>query len=132
MNSEYDMEPVYSDRLDPGLPYKYEVLRFSIDLIDLYLIELGTALHINMCPIRMGMCNSHTDDYAKGLSASIDVLQLKLFLNEASRSETNNYNQQQQQQQQDKLFMIKNSQKQHQPQRLSFERSIFYESDLFF
>jgi len=87
MDSEYELKPVFTDRMDPGLPYKYEVVRFSIDLIDIYLIELGTALNVNLYPVRLGLCNSHTDDYAKGLSACVDVLQLKLFLNEASRSE---------------------------------------------
>jgi len=87
MDSEYELEPVFVDRVDPGLPFKYEVVRFSIDMIDIYLVELGTALNVNLYPVRLGLCNSHTDDYAKGLSACVDVLQLKLFLNEASRSE---------------------------------------------
>ena len=34
------------------------------------------------------MCNSHTRDYAKGLSACIGQFFLKLFINEASRNET--------------------------------------------
>lgn len=45
---EYQLNPVYYDRVDPGLPYKYEVTRFSLDLIDLYLIESGTALNFNV------------------------------------------------------------------------------------
>lgn len=86
MDTEYGLEPVYPTRIDPALPYKYEIVRFSIDLIDLYMLEQGTALNINSNPIRLSLCNSHTDDYAKGLSACIDNIQLKLFLNEASRT----------------------------------------------
>ena len=87
LENEYEFEPVYLDRKDPGLPYKYEVTRFSIDLIDLFIVELGTALNLNLQPIRLSLCNSHTQEYAKGLSACIRDLQVKLFLNEASRSE---------------------------------------------
>lgn len=35
----------------------------------------------------MSMCNSHTRDYAKGLSACVGEFFLKLFINEASRNE---------------------------------------------
>ncbi|CAF0826478.1 unnamed protein product [Brachionus calyciflorus] len=87
---EYQLKSVYLDRTDPGLPYKYEVTRFSLDLIDIYLIESGTALNFNLHPVRLSLCNSHTNDYAKGLSACIGEFYLKLFINEASRSENEN------------------------------------------
>ncbi|RMZ92833.1 hypothetical protein BpHYR1_052404, partial [Brachionus plicatilis] len=45
---EYQLKPVYWNRTDPGLPYKYEVTRFSLDLIDIYLVESGTALNFNV------------------------------------------------------------------------------------
>lgn len=66
LENDYQLEPVYADRIDPGLPFKYEVVRFSLDLIDLYLVECATALNFNLHPIRMSTCNSHTNDYAKG------------------------------------------------------------------
>ena len=37
--------------------------RFSIDLIDLFIVELGTALNLNLQPIRLSLCNSHTQEY---------------------------------------------------------------------
>jgi hypothetical protein len=46
---------------------KYEVVRFSLDLIDLYLVECATALNFNLRPIRLFTCNSHTNEYAKGV-----------------------------------------------------------------
>jgi len=67
IEKEYSLEPVYSNREDPSLPWKYEVTRFSIDLIDIYMIESGTALNINLYPVRLSICNSHTKEYAKGL-----------------------------------------------------------------
>lgn len=48
LENEYQLQPVFLDRVDPGLPYKYEVTRFSLDLIDLFLIESGTALNFNV------------------------------------------------------------------------------------
>ena len=60
-------------------------------MIDLYIVELGTALNLNLHPIRLSLCNSHTEDYAKGLSASVENFQLKLFLNEASRTDQDKF-----------------------------------------
>lgn len=88
LENDYQLQPVYADRSDPGLPFKYEVVRFSLDLIDLYLVECATALNFNLHPIRLSTCNSHTNDYAKGLSASVGEFALKMFINEASRCTT--------------------------------------------
>jgi hypothetical protein len=85
LESDYQLNPVYSNRVDPALPYKYEVTRFSLDLIDVYLVESGTALNVNLNPIRLSLCNSHSRDYASCLSAVIGDLKVKLFVNEASR-----------------------------------------------
>lgn len=49
---EYQLKPVYWNRIDPGLPFKYEVTRFSLDLIDIYLVESGTALNFNVSMIK--------------------------------------------------------------------------------
>jgi hypothetical protein len=85
LENDYQLEPVFADRTDPGLPFKYEVVRFSLDLIDLYLVECATALNFNLRPIRLSTCNSHTNEYAKGLSAAVGQFALKMFINEASR-----------------------------------------------
>ena len=71
LESDYQLHPVFANRMDPALPYKYEVTRFSLDLIDVYLVESGTALNLNLNPIRLSVCNSHTSDYATCLSAII-------------------------------------------------------------
>jgi hypothetical protein len=85
LENDFQLQPVFIDRIDPGLPYKYEVTRFSLDKVDLYLIESGTALNINLDPVRLSLCNSHTEEYAKCLSAIVGDLKLKFFVNEASR-----------------------------------------------
>ena len=85
VEKEYSLEPVFLNRVDPSMPWKYEVTRFSIDLVDIYMIESGTALNINLFPVRLSICNSHTKEYAKGLSACAKTVRLKLFVNEASR-----------------------------------------------
>jgi hypothetical protein len=69
---DHQLKPVYSDRIDPGLPYKYEITRFSIDCIELRLIESGVALCLYLYPVRLCMCDLHTIDYAKALTASIN------------------------------------------------------------
>ena len=91
LENEFQIHSVFTDRVDPGLPYKYEVTRFSLDLVDIYFVESGTALNFNLFPVRLSICNSHTNDYAKGLSACIGGLKLILFINEASRYENDSY-----------------------------------------
>ena len=89
LENEYDLKPVYTNRVDPGLPYKYCVTKFSLDSVDIYLAESGTALNIQLFPVRLSMCNSHTKEYAKGLSVYIQEIKLKQYLNEANRSVNN-------------------------------------------
>ena len=48
LENEFQIHSVFSDREDPGLPYKYEVTRFSLDLVDVYFVESGTALNFNV------------------------------------------------------------------------------------
>ena len=48
LESDYQLNAVFADRIDPALPFKYEVTRFSLDLIDIYLVESGTALNFNV------------------------------------------------------------------------------------
>lgn len=48
LENDYQLQPVYTNRADPASPYKYEVTRFSLDKVDLYLVESGTALNINV------------------------------------------------------------------------------------
>ena len=90
LENEYKLQNVFQNRIDPGLPYKYEITRFSLDLIDIFLVESGTALNFNLHPVRLSICNSHTDDYAKGLSACINEFKLILYINELSRNNAEN------------------------------------------
>jgi hypothetical protein len=85
IEADYQLHPVYCNRVDPALPFKYEVTRFSLDLVDVYLVESGTALNVNLSPVRLSHCNSHSNDYASCLSAIIGDIRVKLFVNEASR-----------------------------------------------
>jgi len=48
LENEFQIHSVFSDREDPGLPYKYEVTRFSLDMVDVYFVECGTALNFNV------------------------------------------------------------------------------------
>ena len=48
LENEFQIHSVFSDREDPGLPNKYEVTRFSLDMVDVYFVECGTALNFNV------------------------------------------------------------------------------------
>lgn len=48
LEEQFWHQPVFIDRVDPALPFKYEVTRFSIDNIDLFLVECATALNLKV------------------------------------------------------------------------------------
>lgn len=72
---------------------KYDVLRFSLDSVDLNLIEVGTAVNIQVranlslpqlpshvpqaAPIRLCMCNMHTSACDESLTVKVGTIQLR-------------------------------------------------------
>lgn len=59
---------------------KYDVLRFSIDSIDLNLLEIGNAFNAQIAPIRLCMCNMHTSSCNESLTLKIGTIQLRQLL----------------------------------------------------
>ena len=77
---------------------KYDVLRFSLDSIDLNLVEVGNAvniqvsrrlfshllnysfLHLQMAPIRLCMCNMHTALCNESLTLKVGAIQIRQLL----------------------------------------------------
>uniref|UniRef100_T1GBW8 Bridge-like lipid transfer protein family member 1 N-terminal domain-containing protein n=1 Tax=Megaselia scalaris TaxID=36166 RepID=T1GBW8_MEGSC len=59
---------------------KYTMTRVSIDAIDIYLVESGTALHTWISPIRLSTCNLHGQRVKSGISGLLPSVLLRLFM----------------------------------------------------
>lgn len=59
---------------------KYRMTRVAIDVIDLYLIESGTALHTWISPIRVSTCNLHGQKVKSGVTGLISTVLLRHFV----------------------------------------------------
>ncbi|CAF1031213.1 unnamed protein product [Adineta ricciae] len=59
---------------------KYDVLRFSLDSVDLNLIETGNAINVQVTPVRLCMCNMHTSTCNEGLTLKVGAIQMRQLL----------------------------------------------------
>ncbi|XP_055837347.1 bridge-like lipid transfer protein family member 1 isoform X6 [Episyrphus balteatus] len=59
---------------------KYKMTRVSVDAVDVYLIESGTALHTWISPIRLATCNLHGQRVKSGISGLLPSILLRLFM----------------------------------------------------
>lgn len=59
---------------------KYRMTRVAIDVIDLYLIDSGTAMHTWISPIRVSTCNLHGQKVKSGVTGLISTVLLRQFV----------------------------------------------------
>lgn len=59
---------------------KYRLTRVSVDAVDLYLIENGTAVHTWVSPIRLSTCNLHGQQVKSGVTLLISTILLRSFV----------------------------------------------------
>lgn len=59
---------------------KYRLTRVTVDAVDLYLIENGTAVHTWISPIRMSTCNLHGQQVKSGVTLLISTILLRSFI----------------------------------------------------
>ncbi|CAD7085829.1 unnamed protein product [Hermetia illucens] len=65
---------------------KYKMTRVSIDAIDLYLVESGTALHSWISPVRLATCNLHGQKVKSGVSGLLPTILFRLFVSNSGGS----------------------------------------------
>nr|XP_042899305.1 transmembrane protein KIAA1109 isoform X2 [Parasteatoda tepidariorum] len=58
---------------------KYRMTRLSIDAIDLCIVESGTAIEIEVFPLRLATCNLHGNDTVSGLSMLLQSVHFKQY-----------------------------------------------------
>merc|ERR1719319_1217494 len=59
---------------------KYEMVRFSVDLIDVNIVEKTTSLNLQACPIRLASCNLHGQQTMQGITAIIKNIELRQYI----------------------------------------------------
>ncbi|CAF0842587.1 unnamed protein product [Adineta steineri] len=81
MEDEYTLtRSSYIDQAKWIEKLKYDVLRFSLDSIDLNLIEVGNAINVQIAPIRLYMCNMHTSLFNESLTLKVGTIQTRQLL----------------------------------------------------
>jgi len=59
---------------------KYKLVRMSIDAVDIYLVERGTALSLWISPVRFSLCNLHGPVMKEGFTLLVPNVQLRHFM----------------------------------------------------
>ncbi|GAB6024106.1 hypothetical protein CHUAL_008817 [Chamberlinius hualienensis] len=69
---------------------KYKMTRFSMEQIDIFLVETSIALNLSIAPVKLTFCNLHGHQTESGLTALINSLKLKQYvLNSAGQESCN-------------------------------------------
>ncbi|KAL3880212.1 hypothetical protein ACJMK2_032469 [Sinanodonta woodiana] len=62
---------------------KYKMTRLSIDSINLFIVESGTALNIQIYPLRLSTCDLHGPNTRSGITALIEHIGIKQYISTA-------------------------------------------------
>ncbi|KAJ6668797.1 hypothetical protein lerEdw1_012281 [Lerista edwardsae] len=63
---------------------KYTMTRLAVDGADLYIVEHGCATNVKMGAIRIANCNLHNQSVGEGISAAIQDLQLRQYIEQVN------------------------------------------------
>ncbi|XP_063776334.1 bridge-like lipid transfer protein family member 1 isoform X4 [Pseudophryne corroboree] len=70
----------------PADDLKYRMTRLSADGADIYLVDHGCATNIKMGAIRLANCNLHNQAVGEGISAAIQDVQLRQYIEQLDSS----------------------------------------------
>lgn len=62
---------------------KYKMMRASVDSINIYLVESGSALNMQVFPIRLSICNLHGENTSEGITCLIENISIKQYISTA-------------------------------------------------
>ncbi|CAB4060690.1 unnamed protein product [Lepeophtheirus salmonis] len=60
---------------------KYKMVRFSMDYIDINIIDKSSALRIQLCPLRFATCNLHGKQTKEGITTLVKKIHIQQFIN---------------------------------------------------
>ncbi|XP_059164299.1 bridge-like lipid transfer protein family member 1 [Physella acuta] len=59
---------------------KYEMTRLSVDFVNIFLVESGSALNVQVHPVRVANCNLHGPSTRAGITGMIEKVELKQYV----------------------------------------------------
>ena len=80
LQPECKVEPQCSYPCPTADDIKYRMTRCSVDCVDLYLVEAGTALNVQVYPVRVSTCNLHGKNNKAGITALVPQINFKQFV----------------------------------------------------
>ncbi|XP_064637366.1 bridge-like lipid transfer protein family member 1 isoform X3 [Lineus longissimus] len=78
--TKWSMQSQYNVLCPTEGDVKYRLTRLSVDTVDVYLAEAGTALNLQVYPIRLSTCNLHGKNNKAGITALIQNVSLRQFV----------------------------------------------------
>ncbi|XP_076117611.1 bridge-like lipid transfer protein family member 1 isoform X3 [Mytilus galloprovincialis] len=78
------MLPQYSYHCPLSEDIKYEMVRLSVDSISFFLVESGTALNLQVHPIKLSTCNLHGTNTRAGITARVEHISLTQFISSSA------------------------------------------------
>ncbi|KAK7097228.1 hypothetical protein V1264_004238 [Littorina saxatilis] len=60
---------------------KYRMVRLSVDCVNVFLVESGSALNLNVRPVRIANCNLHGSNTREGITGQVEHVSLKQYIN---------------------------------------------------
>ncbi|KAK3099624.1 hypothetical protein FSP39_007134 [Pinctada imbricata] len=69
---------------------KYEMIRVSVDSVNLFLVESATAMNIQVFPVKLSTCNLHGTNTRAGITARVEHISLQQYVaSSALKQDTN-------------------------------------------
>ncbi|XP_014678865.1 PREDICTED: uncharacterized protein KIAA1109-like, partial [Priapulus caudatus] len=59
---------------------KYRLTRLAVDSLELFLVEAGSALNLQLFPVRLSTCNLHSKVTSAGVTALVQHIHLKQYI----------------------------------------------------
>ena len=60
---------------------KYKLARFTLDAIDVNIVDKSSALRVQLCPLRFSTCNLHGVQTKQGVTALVNAVQIQQYIN---------------------------------------------------
>ncbi|XP_052791422.1 bridge-like lipid transfer protein family member 1 isoform X3 [Mya arenaria] len=77
------LQPRFSFPCPSSEDIKYRLTRATVDSLDLYLVEGGSALNVQVIPLKLATCNLHGDNTRAGITGLVEHISIKQYISTA-------------------------------------------------
>ncbi|XP_053399583.1 bridge-like lipid transfer protein family member 1 isoform X2 [Mercenaria mercenaria] len=74
------LQPLYNIPCPSSEDIKYRMTRASVDSLNIYLVESGSALNVQVFPVRLATCNLHGENTRAGITGLVEHISLKQYI----------------------------------------------------